>query len=277
MSVVKLVVVGDSHVGKTAMIQQFVNRRFTTDYKVTLGADFAAKPIAVNDMIVTLQIWDTAGQERYRSLSTSYFKGCEAAIVVFDATSEESFEHVPAWVDDVYRSVLGPLAPASLTRSPASSGAASEQPPPSDLSSAPPSSSPASVVAPFPVIVVANKLDLCDDDGGARKVPKRRAQEFCDANGWKYRECSAKFGDNVDEVFKVAAAVAVERRNASQSAPSSAGRGVGIRRPARGQPPSSTGSDPREAPPSSVEGGGLRVNVARRWQASKDRCSACSK
>jgi small GTP-binding protein len=177
-SVVKIIVVGESAVGKTSMIHQFVDRSFSADFKSTIGSDFSAKAVAVDDALVNLQIWDTAGQERYRSLSTSYFKGCEAAIIVFDMTDANSYARVHHWFEEVKRS-------CNLT--------------PSDVNG----------TNRFPVFVVANKADLDNQ----RHVPKKEAHQLCTANGWEYAECSAKYGEGIDQVFKSVAVKVVDRRN----------------------------------------------------------------
>jgi Ras-related protein Rab-7A len=186
-SMVKVVVVGDSFVGKTSIIHQFVERRFTADFKTTIGSDFASKPVAVDDSIVNLQIWDTAGQERYRSLSTTYFKGCEAAVIVFDVTNEESFAHVTFWAEEVQKSCqpvgLGDIAGGG------DAGPRSR--------------------AALPIFVVGNKSDM----EAARVVSKKRAFEVCKGKGWVYNECSAKYGDNIDTLFKACAVAVVDRRS----------------------------------------------------------------
>lgn len=191
-TVVKVIVVGESAVGKTSMIHQFVNRTFTADFKSTIGSDFTSKPVAVDDSIVNLQIWDTAGQERYRSLSTSYFKGCEAAVIVFDITSADSFDRVTSWFDEVKRS-------CNLSAQ--------------DLAGR----------TPFPVFIVGNKSDL----DGMRQVAKAEASKYCKSHGWQYMEFSAKYGDNIDNIFKACAVAVVDRRNQAPDPvrPTSVGRG----------------------------------------------------
>ena len=82
----KIVILGDSNVGKTCLLQQFVNKQFSMSYKTTVGADFLSKEVTVEDESVTLQIWDTAGQERYQGLGGAFYKGSDCCVLVFDLT-----------------------------------------------------------------------------------------------------------------------------------------------------------------------------------------------
>ena len=95
--IIKVVVIGDSGVGKTSIIQMFQNLRFTDHFKPTIGADFSNKEISIDGKIVTLQIWDTAGQERYQSLGTAFYRGADCCVLVYDITSTTSFDNVLNW------------------------------------------------------------------------------------------------------------------------------------------------------------------------------------
>jgi Ras-related protein Rab-7A len=94
---VKVLILGDSAVGKTAILGQFVNREFTTQYRPTIGSDFTSRQVEVNGSFVTLQIWDTAGQERYRALAPRFFRGTDICVFVYDVTLESSFESIKTW------------------------------------------------------------------------------------------------------------------------------------------------------------------------------------
>eukprot|EP01010_Urceolus_cornutus_P000837 NODE_1343_length_955_cov_754.207506_g1035_i0.p1 GENE.NODE_1343_length_955_cov_754.207506_g1035_i0~~NODE_1343_length_955_cov_754.207506_g1035_i0.p1 ORF type:complete len:210 (-),score=30.20 NODE_1343_length_955_cov_754.207506_g1035_i0:259-888(-) len=96
----KVIILGDSGVGKTSLMNQYVNRKFDTRYKATIGADFLTKELEVEGTLVTLQIWDTAGQERFQSLGSAFYRGADACILVFDLTSQESFQHLTSWHDE---------------------------------------------------------------------------------------------------------------------------------------------------------------------------------
>eukprot|EP00996_Jenningsia_fusiforme_P002775 NODE_3594_length_948_cov_66.528365_g3303_i0.p1 GENE.NODE_3594_length_948_cov_66.528365_g3303_i0~~NODE_3594_length_948_cov_66.528365_g3303_i0.p1 ORF type:complete len:207 (+),score=63.81 NODE_3594_length_948_cov_66.528365_g3303_i0:34-654(+) len=96
----KVIILGDSGVGKTSLMNQYVNKKFDNRYKATIGADFLTKELEVKGTLVTLQIWDTAGQERFQSLGSAFYRGADACILVFDLTSQESFQHLTSWHDE---------------------------------------------------------------------------------------------------------------------------------------------------------------------------------
>ncbi|GJE89231.1 ras-domain-containing protein [Phanerochaete sordida] len=103
MRTVKLVVVGASGVGKTSLRNQYVSGRFTTGYRATIGADFITKSVphyAEPGESVTLQIWDTAGQERFSSLSSAFFRGADAVLLMFDVNQPQTLEALRKWWDD---------------------------------------------------------------------------------------------------------------------------------------------------------------------------------
>jgi len=96
----KVIILGDSGVGKTSLLNQFINKKFDHRYKATIGADFMTKELELDGTIVTLQIWDTAGQERFQSLGTAFYRGADACILVFDLTNNQSFTHLNSWHDE---------------------------------------------------------------------------------------------------------------------------------------------------------------------------------
>ena len=93
----KVIILGDSGVGKTSLMNQYVNKKFNAQYKATIGADFLTKEVTVDDRLVTMQIWDTAGQERFRAMAPMYYRNAAAAIVCFDITDESSFNTMKEW------------------------------------------------------------------------------------------------------------------------------------------------------------------------------------
>ncbi|KAH0792901.1 Ras family protein [Histomonas meleagridis] len=97
----KIVVVGSSGVGKTALVNQLVNKTFREDGQPTIGVEFKSYTIQADDESVKLQIWDTAGQERFRSVSKAYFRNAVGAILVFDLTSRQSFDELDTWINDL--------------------------------------------------------------------------------------------------------------------------------------------------------------------------------
>ena len=97
----KMVVVGDSGVGKTNIMSKFVRNVFSEDTKTTIGVEFATKRIQVDKKVARVQIWDTAGQERYRAITNSYYRGAHAAVVVYDITNSISFNNVKKWITEI--------------------------------------------------------------------------------------------------------------------------------------------------------------------------------
>jgi len=97
---VKVVIVGDSDVGKTSLSIRYCHGEFES-HQPTIGANFLKVRVVVNGAELSLQIWDTAGQERFRSMAPMYYRGAKAAICVFDVTNEESFHRVSSWLRDL--------------------------------------------------------------------------------------------------------------------------------------------------------------------------------
>lgn len=96
----KIVVIGDSGVGKTNLVGQFVDDVFRNDEKPTVGVEFSSKVIEMNGHDIRCQIWDTAGQERFRAVTKAYYNGAVGALVVFDITNSKSFENITKWIDE---------------------------------------------------------------------------------------------------------------------------------------------------------------------------------
>ena len=105
----KLIVIGDSGVGKTNIIQRYVTDTFSTDTKATVGVEFFTKSFRVNNDIVKLEIWDTAGQERYKSITSAYYKGSRGALIVYDISRTATFDDVEKWMAEVKEKVRGSL------------------------------------------------------------------------------------------------------------------------------------------------------------------------
>mmetsp|Transcript_19308 Transcript_19308/g.23056 ORF Transcript_19308/g.23056 Transcript_19308/m.23056 type:complete len:213 (+) Transcript_19308:136-774(+) len=101
---IKLVLLGDSGVGKSCIVLRFVRGQFDPASKVTIGASFLSQTVSLQDSTtVKFEIWDTAGQERYASLAPLYYRGASAATVVYDITSAESFQKARFWVKELQK------------------------------------------------------------------------------------------------------------------------------------------------------------------------------
>jgi Ras-related protein Rab-7A len=167
----KIIILGDSGVGKTSLMNQYVTRRFSKQYKATIGADFLTKEVMIDDKLVTMQIWDTAGQERFQSLGVAFYRGADACILVYDITDAKSFEQLQSWRDEF-------LIQASPTDS-----------------------------ENFPFIVLGNKLDRAGD----RRVQQEVAEKWCKEMNVPFHETSAKMAENVEQAFQDIAKAALAK------------------------------------------------------------------
>eukprot|EP00921_Rhytidocystis_pertsovi_P005019 GHVQ01008687.1.p1 GENE.GHVQ01008687.1~~GHVQ01008687.1.p1 ORF type:complete len:211 (-),score=22.05 GHVQ01008687.1:150-782(-) len=173
-ALLKVIILGDSGVGKTSLMNQYVNKKFTNQYKATIGADFLTKDVIIDDKQVTLQIWDTAGQERFQSLGVAFYRGADCCVLVFDLTNPKSFESLDSWRDEF-------LVQAS----------------PRDAEN-------------FPFVSIGNKLD----ESTKRKVNGSRAAAWCKSkNNIPYFETSAKNAVNVDQAFEEIARKALKQEH----------------------------------------------------------------
>ncbi|XP_062518359.1 ras-related protein Rab-35-like [Corticium candelabrum] len=97
----KLLIIGDSGVGKSSILLRFADDVFSGTYITTIGVDFKIRTIDVDGEKVKLQIWDTAGQERFRTITSTYYRGTHGVIVVYDVTSGDSFVNVKRWLHEI--------------------------------------------------------------------------------------------------------------------------------------------------------------------------------
>ncbi|KAK3420894.1 hypothetical protein EUGRSUZ_G00442 [Eucalyptus grandis] len=146
-------------------MNQYVNKKFSNQYKATIGADFLTKEVQLDDRLFTLQIWDTAGQERFQSLGVAFYRGADCCVLVYDVNVMKSFDNLNNWREEF-------LIQAS----------------PSDPEN-------------FPFVVIGNKIDV--DGGNSRVVSEKKARAWCASKGnIPYFETSAKEGVNVEEAFQ---------------------------------------------------------------------------
>lgn len=97
----KLLIIGDSGVGKSSLLVRFADNMFSGNYITTIGVDFKIRTIEINGERIKLQIWDTAGQERFRTITSTYYRGTHGVIVVYDVTSGDSFANVKRWLHEI--------------------------------------------------------------------------------------------------------------------------------------------------------------------------------
>mmetsp|Transcript_74373 Transcript_74373/g.174560 ORF Transcript_74373/g.174560 Transcript_74373/m.174560 type:complete len:205 (-) Transcript_74373:117-731(-) len=168
----KVIILGDSGVGKTSLMNMYVNKKFSNQYKATIGADFLTKEVTVDERLVTMQIWDTAGQERFQSLGVAFYRGADCCVLVFDVNVGKTFENLDSWRDE-FLIQAGPRDPDT-----------------------------------FPFVVLGNKIDL----ENARVVSQKRAIAWCQAKGSiPYFETSAKESINVEQAFQTIARNALKQ------------------------------------------------------------------
>merc|ERR1711988_1345823 len=96
----KYIIIGDTGVGKSCLLLQFTDKRFQPVHDLTIGVEFGARMITIDSRQIKLQIWDTAGQESFRSITRSYYRGAAGALLVYDITRRETFNHLTSWLDD---------------------------------------------------------------------------------------------------------------------------------------------------------------------------------
>jgi Ras-related protein Rab-11A len=98
---VKVIIIGDSSVGKTNIMSKYLKNQFLENSKATVGVEFGSKLFTINGHNIKAQIWDTAGQEKYKAITGAYYKGSKGAFVVYDITRKETFESVEKWINDL--------------------------------------------------------------------------------------------------------------------------------------------------------------------------------
>lgn len=159
----KIMLLGDAGVGKTSILNQFVNHQFTDQYKATIGPDFSSKKLDIDGRFITLQIWDTEGQEMFGQSRQDFYIGTDICIIVYDITKPSSFENINKWIKEF-----------------------SEKMNISNLDD-------------FPFMILGNKSDLRDD----KSVQTSEASKFAqDNHNMVFYEVSSKTSSNISTAFE---------------------------------------------------------------------------
>ena len=152
-----------SRVGKSSLLNQYVKKEFSLEYKSTKGVDFLTNEVIVEDYVVQLQLWDTAGSERFHSMGCSFYRNTECCVLVFDLTNQKSFESIENWRKE-FLDMLNPKDPET-----------------------------------FPFVLLGNK---CDNEI-ERKVQESEIKKYCESkSNISYFETSAKDNTNVEAAFE---------------------------------------------------------------------------
>ncbi len=164
--------IGAGGSGKTAIVNRFLTQKFSEQYIVTIGSQFAVKTVTVNTkdgspVIVKLLVWDLAGQQRFDFIRSSYYKGSKGALLVFDVTRKSTWKELPRWIEET-ENALGHR---------------------------------------IPIVLLANKIDLEEE----RVITLEMAQEFVKEHGLSgLLETSALTGQNIEEAFRILAQTTIE-------------------------------------------------------------------
>jgi len=160
----KIVLVGDSGVGKSNLLLRFTRDTFSAEEKSTIGVEFATRVLPMPDgKRVKAQIWDTAGQERYRAITNAYYRGAVGAILIYDVTRKDSFLNIPRWLRELRDHANEEIV----------------------------------------LLLVGNKSDMCKADSQMRDVTAQEADDLARQQKLTRIETSAKSGENVDEAFNL--------------------------------------------------------------------------
>ena len=155
----KIMLLGDSSVGKTAFILRFCDGKFEDESITTIGLDTKTKFVSHKDKKIQLQIWDTAGEERFRSIAKSCYKGADGILLMYDVSNISSFKHIKNWINDIENNITVPKDKLAL-------------------------------------IIVGNKSDLPEDQ---KKIDNKDREDFENKYKYKIIETSAKTDKNINE------------------------------------------------------------------------------
>ena len=159
----KLLMIGDAAVGKSSMLIRFTDDAFDEHIQSTIGVDFKVKNLELNNKRIKLTVWDTAGQERFRTLTSSYYRGAQGVVLVYDVTRRDSFDNLDHWLKEV--KLYSPNNGEGVVK-----------------------------------LLVGNKIDLTEE-GIERQVDRIEAEEWARDHGMLFLEASAKTKTGVQESF----------------------------------------------------------------------------
>ncbi|CDO93496.1 unnamed protein product [Kluyveromyces dobzhanskii CBS 2104] len=193
----KLVLLGDSSVGKSSIVHRFVKDSFDEYRESTIGAAFLSQTIKLSEQydeqVLKFEIWDTAGQERYKSLAPMYYRNANAALVVYDVTEPGSLPKAKLWVDELKEKVSDDK---------------------------------------LIICLVGNKLDLAAEKESSSLVDESEAREFAKDNNLLFHQVSAKTGENVIKVFEeIGEILYLQNKDKIQESKKPAGSNVSLQRP----------------------------------------------
>ena len=184
---VKLLLIGESSVGKSCLLLRFSEDKFTDDFLPTIGIDFKVRHTVINDRKVKLQVWDTAGQEKFRTITKAYYRGAQGMLLVFDVTNWDSFDKVRNWMTSIQENTTDPVT----------------------------------------IYLVGNKCDVPfpkgeeeEEEGKqerlVRRITQEKAQELAREFNVEYFETSARDGTNVESTFLRLAGAVLEKMPAQE-------------------------------------------------------------
>uniref|UniRef100_A0A1D5Q7A4 RAB2A, member RAS onco family n=1 Tax=Macaca mulatta TaxID=9544 RepID=A0A1D5Q7A4_MACMU len=181
----KYIIIGDTGVGKSCLLLQFTDKRFQPVHDLTIGVEFGARMITIDGKQIKLQIWDTAGQESFRSITRSYYRGAAGALLVYDITRRDTFNHLTTWLEDARQHSNSNMVIMLIGNKRTQSA--------------------------FPwtgiICIYSHKLTSLSaifenvDLESRREVKKEEGEAFAREHGLIFMETSAKTASNVEEAF----------------------------------------------------------------------------
>ena len=159
----KIIIIGDTSVGKTALLSKYLRNTFPSAPLPTVATEFATKIIQIKEGgFIKAQIWDTAGEEKYKSITYHHYKKSVGALILYDITKKSTFDNVQNWYDDlILKAEKGCI-----------------------------------------IALIGNKLDLLEKNENKREVTKEEAQTYAKNNNMLFYETSALNGNNINDIFE---------------------------------------------------------------------------